>query len=159
MLVSRSSDGVRASYLRHLVATSGPVVHLATGRELVTRRRRVSPHHRPARVTARFARHDITDQIDAPESSEPAEQNDPTASRDPKLPIDPIESAEPTEPMESTEFFEAMERKEPSDAIDHRDGNCRRFRTSALGVIGVNSARCRWDASPSARSEPPRSSL
>jgi hypothetical protein len=78
--------------------------------------------HLVTRETARFDRHDITDQIDAPESKEPSEQNDPTASSEQKLPIDPIESAEPTDPMESTEFFEAMERKEPSDAIDHREG-------------------------------------
>jgi hypothetical protein len=78
--------------------------------------------HLVTRETARFDRHDITDQIEAPESKEPSEQNDPTASSEQKLPIDPIESAEPTDPMESTEFFEAMERKEPSDAIDHREG-------------------------------------
>lgn len=74
-------------------------------------------------TTARFARHDITDQIEAPDSREPTEQNDPTASSEPKLPIDPIDSAEPTEPIERTEFFEAMESNEPSEAIDHRDGN------------------------------------
>jgi hypothetical protein len=93
------------------------------------------------RDTARFDRHDITDQIEAPESREPTEQNDPTASSEPKLPIDPIESAEPTEPMESTEFLEAMERKEPSDASDHRDGNPGDFQLSASEVIGVKSAR------------------
>jgi hypothetical protein len=103
----------------------------------------VRSRHPLTRDTARFDRHDITDQIDAPESREPREQNDPTASSEPKLPIEPIESAEPTDPMESTEFFEAMERKEPSEAIDHRDGNRRPFRTLVSGVIGVNSARRR----------------
>jgi hypothetical protein len=98
--------------------------------------------HLVTRDTARFDRHDITDQIDAPESREPSEQNDPTANSEAKLPIDPIESAEPTDPMESTEFFEAMERKEPSDAIDHRDGSRRPFWRLVSGVIALNSARC-----------------
>ena len=93
------------------------------------------------RRTARFDRHDITDQIDAPESRQPTEQNDPTASSEPKLPIDPIESAEPTEPMDSTEFLEATERNEPSEAIDQRDGNFRRCWIVARCVIGPNSAR------------------
>jgi hypothetical protein len=108
----------------------------------VSRRlRRAEATHLVARETARFARHDITEQIDAPESREPTEQNDPTASSEPKLPIDPIESAEPTDPMESTEFFEAMDRREPSDAIDHRDANPGRSPTSVWRVIFVNSAR------------------
>ncbi|HEY5273926.1 MAG TPA: hypothetical protein VIJ34_11905 [Acidimicrobiales bacterium] len=96
----------------------------ATGDPGVVRRRSARPRVlRSGFYTARFARHDITDQIEAPESREPTEQNDPTASSEPKLPIDPIDSAEPTEPIERTEFFEAMESNEPSEAIDHRDGN------------------------------------
>jgi len=79
------------------------------------------PTQRDGRRVLRFARHDITDQIDTAESSEPTERNEPTANREPKDPTDPTDRAEPTEPIERTEPLDAMERIESSDAIDHRD--------------------------------------
>jgi hypothetical protein len=71
--------------------------------------------------TLPLARHDITDQIETAESSEPTEQKEPTASSEPKEPTDPIDNADPTEPIESTEPFDPMERNESCDASDHPD--------------------------------------
>jgi hypothetical protein len=78
-----------------------------------------SGHHRNAHsgqsvagITRFAARHDITDQRDAAESTDPVLAHDPMDTIDTVKPTEPIERTEPSEQIDSVEFL---------DLYDHRD--------------------------------------
>lgn len=74
----------------------------------------------PPRMAFRLAC-DMTDQREPEERRLPTDPADPTENSERHEPTDPIDSTEPTEPMERIDPLEAMDRKEFSEANDHRD--------------------------------------
>jgi hypothetical protein len=72
-------------------------------------------------MTARLARHDMTERSETADMIEPKLTNEPTENADAKDPMLPIESIEPTEPIDRIDPREPMHRIEPSDLIDNND--------------------------------------